>query len=197
MSEKVIVANFLELTTTDGTLHRYQNFFHGGSLSRVAVPGTSAPLYEFAPFRAEGSLASLNGENALLRVLFPHSEFTVALVESKVKNPVTLAESKVKNPVTLAENSDVDGPPNGNRLSQLAFKTVWLGNAASLADYENYSTIASYDEYYIGVGASFDDTTVELRFRSAMDSVGANFPRRTFNTNNVGILPVTAEVSFR
>lgn len=169
MSEKVIVANFFELTTTDGTLHRYQNFFHGGSLSRVAVPGTSAPLYEFAPFRAEGSLASLNGENALLRVLFPHSEFTVALVE----------------------NGD------GNRLSRLAFKTVWLGNAASLADYENYSTIASYDEYYIGVGASFDDTTVELRFRSAMDSVGANFPRRTFNTNNVGILPVTAEVSFR
>lgn len=169
MSEKVIVANFLELTTTDGTLHRYQNFFHGGSLSRVAVPGTSAPLYEFAPFRAEGSLASLNGENALLRVLFPHSEFTVALVE----------------------NGD------GNRLSRLAFKTVWLGNAASLVDYENYSTIASYDEYYIGVGASFDDTTVELRFRSAMDSVGANFPRRAFNTNNVGILPVTAEVSFR
>jgi hypothetical protein len=169
MSEKVIVANFLELTTTDGTFHRYQNFFHGGSLSRVAVPGTSAPLYEFAPFRAEGSLASLNGENALLRVLFPHSEFTVALVE----------------------NGD------GNRLSRLSFQTVWMGNAASLADYENYSTIASYDEYYIGVGASFDDTTVELRFRSAMDSVGANFPRRTFNTNNVGILPVTAEVSFR
>jgi hypothetical protein len=170
MSEKVIVANFLELTTTDGTLHRYQNFFHGGSLSRVAVPGTSAPLYEFAPFRAEGSLASLNGENALLRVLFPHSEFTVALVE----------------------NGD------GNRLSRLAFKTVWMGNVGSLSNYENYSVIAPpYDEYYVGVGASFDDTTVELRFRSAMDSVGANFPRRTFNTNNVGILPVTAEVSFR
>jgi len=187
MSEKVIVANFLELTTTDGTLHRYQNFFHGGSLSRVAVPGTSAPLYEFAPFRAEGSLASLNGENALLRVLFPHSAFTVALVEAKVRK-----DSEKTQP-----EEDINSQANGNRLSRLSFKTVWLGNAASLADYENYSTIASYDEYYIGVGASFDDTTVELRFRSAMDSVGANFPRRTFNTNNVGILPVTAEVSFR
>ncbi len=169
MSEKVIVANFLELTTTNGTTHFYQNFFHGGSGSQAAVPGTSAPSYEFAPFRAEGSLASLNGENALLRVLFPHSEFTVALVE----------------------NGD------GNRLSRLSFKTVWLGNAGSFSNYEDYSTVASYDEYYIGVGASFDDTTVELRFRSAMDSVGANFPRRTFNTTNVGILPVTAEVSFR
>lgn len=169
MSERVIVANFLQLTTTNGTVHYYQNFFHGGSDSRVAVPGTDTPLYEFAPFRAEGSLASLNGENALLRVLFPHSEFTVALVE----------------------NGD------GNRLSRLTFKTVWLGNAESLVNYDNYSTIASYDEYYVGIGASFDDTTVELRFRSAMDSVGANFPRRTFNTTNAGILPVTAEVSFR
>jgi len=169
MSEKVIVANFLQLTTVNGTIHRYQNFFHGGSGSLVAVPGTSTPLYEFAPFRAEGSLASLNGENSLLRVLFPHSAFTVALVE----------------------NGD------GNRLSRLTFKTVWLGNTQSLIEYENYSTIASYDEYYIGIGASFDDTTVELRFRSAMDSVGANFPRRTLDTTNVGILPVTAEVSFR
>ncbi len=169
MSEKIIVANFLQLTTINGIVHSYQNFFHGGSLSKVAVPGTSVPLYEFAPFRAEGSLASLNGENSLLRILFPHSEFTVALVE--------------------------DG--DGNRLSRLAFKTAWLGNTESLADYNNYSTIASYDEYYVGVGASFDDTTVELRFRSAMDSVGASFPRRTFNTTNAGILPVTAEVAFR
>jgi hypothetical protein len=179
MSEKIIVANFLELTTASGitasgtpisgTTHRYQNFFYGTNDSQVAVPGTSVPLYEFAPFRAEGSLASLNGENALLRVLFPHSEFSVALVEEG----------------------------DGNRLSRLSFKTAWLGNTGSLSSYENYSTVASYDEYYIGVGASFDDTTVELRFRSAMDSVGANFPRRTFNTTNVGILPVTAEVSFR
>lgn len=169
MSDKIIVANFLELTTSGGSLHRYQNFFHGSAGSSVAVPGTGSPSYEFAPFRAEGSLASLNGDNAPLRILFPHSAFTVALVEQG----------------------------DGNRLSRLTFKTVWMANSGSLSEYASYIVTAAYDEYYIGVGATFDDTTVELRFRSSMDSVGAAFPRRTFNTENVGILPLNAEISLR
>jgi len=164
----VIIAHFITLTTSKGTVHNYQNFFYAGG-SNVTIPGESAPLYEFAPFRAEGSLASLNGENAPLRLLFPHSAFTVALVE----------------------NGD------GNRLSRLTMKTVWLGNAGDIASYEDYSVVATYEEYYIGVGATFDDTTVELRFRSSMDSVGAAFPRRTFNSANVGILPINAEISLR
>jgi len=186
----VIIAHFVQITTfseeerralaatslneprvdsLSGTVHRYQNFFYASG-SSVAVPGESAPLYEFAPFRAEGSLASLNGENAPLRLLFPHSAFTVALVENG----------------------------NGNRLSRLTMKTVWLGNAGNLSSYEDYALVAPpYQEYYIGVGATFDDTTVELRFRSSMDSVGAAFPRRTFNSANVGILPINAEISLR
>lgn len=165
---KVIIAHFIELTTSSGSLHRFQNFFYEGT-SSVAIPGAGSPLYEFAPFRAEGSLASLNGDNAPLRLLFPHSAFSVALVEEG----------------------------NGNRLSQLGLKTVWLGNAGSLADYNAYSVVAQYEEFYIGIGASFDDTTIELRFRSSMDSVGAGFPRRTFNSTNVGILPINAEIALR
>lgn len=165
----VIIAHFAQITTANSTVHRFQNFFYAGG-SSVGVPGGDGTLYEFAPFRAEGSLASLNGENSTLRLLFPHNAFTVALVE----------------------NGD------GNRLSRLALKTVWLGNAGDLTNYEDYATVAApYDEYYLGVGATFDDTTVELRFRSSMDSVGAAFPRRTFNSVNVGILPINAEISLR
>lgn len=165
----IYIAHFAFIETAKGTSHYYQNFFFGRNFAAVAVPGTDAPVYRHAPFRAEGSLASLNGENAPLRLLFPHSAFTIALVEEG----------------------------DGNRLSKLALRTAWLANAGNLANYEDYSTVASYDEYYLGVGATFDDTTVELRFRSSMDSVGAAFPRRTFNSTNVGILPINAEISLR
>jgi hypothetical protein len=165
----VRIANFAYIKTAKGTKHYYQNYFYAKSTSKVAVPGTTTPTYLYAPFRVEGALAALNGDNSILRVLFPHSEFSVAMVE--------------------------DG--DGNRLSQLSLKTVWMATTGDISDYSSYSVTASYDEYYIGVGASFDDTTVELRFRSAMDSVGASFPRRTFTSKNVGILPLNAEVSLQ
>ncbi len=111
----------------------------------------------------------MNGENSLLRVLFPHSAFTIALVENG----------------------------EGNRLSKLSLKTVWMATTGSIVDYSSYTKTAEYEEFYVGVGASFDDTTVELRFRSAMDSVGASFPRQAFSSKNVGFLPLNAEISLR
>jgi hypothetical protein len=78
---------------------------------------------------------------------------------------------------------------NGNRLTSLALGTQWL-NA-------NNAPITTYRERYIGVGSSISDTTVELRFRSAMDSVGSTFPAKVLNTKLVGSLPLNAEVSVR
>jgi hypothetical protein len=172
------IANFASIETPptekapQGRQHLYQNYFFGKDFAAVAVPGTASPVYRFAPFRVEGALASLNGDNNILRLLFPHSEFTVAMVEEG----------------------------EGNRLSQLSLKTVWMASTGNITDYASYSlasATAQYEEFYVGVGASFDDTTVELRFRSSMDSVGASFPRRTFTSKNVGILPLNAEVSLR
>ena len=174
----VHIANFAYIKTRPtetapaGREHRYQNYFFGKDFAEVAVPGTASPGYRFAPFRAEGALAALNGDNNILRLLFPHSEFTIAMVEEG----------------------------DGNRLSELSLKTVWMASTGDITDYASYSlasATAQYEEFYVGVGASFDDTTVELRFRSAMDSVGASFPRRTFTSKNVGILPLNAEVSLR
>lgn len=83
----------------------------------------------------------------------------------------------------------VDGA-GGNRQSELTLTTMWL-----TADNE-YSSL-EFTETLIGIGSSFDDTTLELRFRTAMDSVGANFPTRTFTKDNAGILPINAELSLR
>ena len=169
METSVHIAHFLFIETANGQSHYYQNYFFNTGASTVAIPGTASPTYRHAPFRVEGALSSLNGENSLLRVLFPHSAFTIALVENG----------------------------EGNRLSKLSLKTVWMATTGSIVDYNSYAKTAEYEEFYVGVGASFDDTTVELRFRSAMDSVGASFPRQTFSSKNVGFLPLNAEISLR
>lgn len=78
---------------------------------------------------------------------------------------------------------------DGNRLSELTLTTLWLNATGAIAN--------QYKDYYVGSGAGFNDDTVELRFRSAMDSVGTNFPARTLTSDNVGILPLNAELYLR
>lgn len=78
---------------------------------------------------------------------------------------------------------------NGNRLSRLVLTNVWLNRALN--------PVRNYEERYIGVGASFSETTIELRFRSAMDSVGSEFPCRKLTRSLVGILPLSADISLQ
>ena len=152
---EIRIAQYFDLLTASGITHRYQNYFvrESKSLSSVA--------YTFAPFRAEGSTANLNGENSVIRVLFPAVEFAIRLVEQG----------------------------DGNRLSQLTLTTQWLNASESM--------VRSYEERYVGIGASFSDTTIELRFRTAMDSVGATFPARTLTAKLVGPLPINAQLALQ
>ena len=139
----------------NGALHRFQNYF-------ISAPSTFlGESYTFAPFQAEGSTASLGGDNQQLRVLFPNVEYALRLVEQG----------------------------DGNRLSELRLTTAWL-NAS-----DQISTVLN--DFYVGVGAGFSESTLELRFRSAIDSVGSEFPGRTFTRNLVGPLPLNAELSLR
>ena len=138
------------------TWHHYQNYFVGQD---KVYSGTT---YRFAPFQADGAMASLNGENDQLQVLFPNTEYALRLVEEG----------------------------NGNRLSELTLTTIWLN---SLDEF----TSLSHADFYIGIGASYSDTTIELRFRSAIDSVGSAFPARTLTRDLVGPLPLNAELSLR
>ena len=88
--------------------------------------------------------------------------------------------------IRLVEEGD------GNRLSVLRLVTAYVNEAGAIQN-----TPAPMTDYFVGVGATFSDTTVELRFRSSMDSVGASFPARTLTVDNVGILPLSADLSLR
>jgi hypothetical protein len=149
------IAQYFKLTTATGTVLRYQNYFVGQSSSYLSES------YTFAPFRAEGALATLNGDNQQLQVLFPNVEYALRLVEQG----------------------------NGNRLSELQLTTAWLNGS------DQISTTLS--DYYLGIGASFSETTIELRFRSAIDSVGSQFPGRTLTRELVGPLPLNADLYLR
>jgi hypothetical protein len=156
-------AQFFELIMYDSNGNKtstnyYQNYFIGETKQ---VPGSNV-RYTFAPFRIEGTVANLGGDNAMMQLLLPNDAFAMRIVEQG----------------------------NGNRLARLTLTTYWL-NAI------NAFTGASYREQYIGIGSAFSDTTIELRFRSSMDSVGGQFPRATFSRSLVGPLPTSAEISLR
>lgn len=168
------IAHFITITpksgNANGLTRRFQNFFFSPSdAGTVPAPGTSSPAFSFAPFSVQGSTAQLNGENETLQILFPFSTFAVRLVEEG----------------------------NGNRLSSLEVRTLWLENNRATTNFSDYLVAAQYSEFYTGIGASFSDTTIELRFKSAMDSVNAGIPARTFGRDNVGILPLNADVNLR
>lgn len=78
---------------------------------------------------------------------------------------------------------------NGNRLSRLVLTTTWLTANDFIA-----SNGATQQEYLVGIGASISETTIELRFRSAIDSVIAGFPARSITRQLVGPLPLNASV---
>jgi hypothetical protein len=79
----------------------------------------------------------------------------------------------------------------------MEIKTVWLENNKSTSEPADYLVSAQYTDFYIGVGASFSDTTIELRFKSAMDSVNANIPALSFTRQNTGILPLNSDINLR
>ena len=151
---EIRIVQYFKLTTESQTL-RYQNYFVGQSSTYLSES------YSFAPFRAEGALASLNGDNENLRILFPNIEVALRLLEQA----------------------------NGNRLSELTLITAWLNPSEQI--------INTVTDYYIGIGASYSETTIELRYRSAVDSVGSAFPARTFTRDLVGPLPLNSELYLR
>jgi hypothetical protein len=149
------IAQYFYLVDASGNTYSFQNYF----VSNKKMLNNT--VHQFAPFRAEGMVSNLTGDNALLQVLFPAEDLTLALLEQA----------------------------DGNRLSKLTFTTQWL-NAAE-------NPTHTYEERYVGIGASVSETTVELRFRSAMDSVGSQFPAQTLTRQNVGPLPTNAQISLQ
>lgn len=162
------VAHFMAITPKDSSTYYFQNYFYGNNQS-FPIPGTSSPSYLFAPFSVQGATAQLNGDNETLVVLLPFSSFALRLVENG----------------------------NGNRLSKLELKTVWLETNASTSNHSDYFVSAQYVQYFSGVGATYSESTIELRFKSAMDAVNAMLPGLTFSKTNAGTLPLNADINLR
>ena len=80
---------------------------------------------------------------------------------------------------------------DGNRKSQLVL-SIYNVTAANQRSRDPLST-----EFCIGLGASFSEDTIELRFNTAIDSVATNFPARRLNQDNVGYLPLDSALSLR
>lgn len=79
----------------------------------------------------------------------------------------------------------------GNRNSRLTLTTYSVNSSGNVAN--NFMS----QEIYIGLGASFSEDTVELRFNTAADSVASNFPARRLTQDNVGFLPLDSALSLR
>ncbi len=118
---------------------------------------------DFAPFQVEGSVSTLEGDNSQIQLLFPTTDYAIALVESG----------------------------DGNRKSQLILKTYFITTD------ERVPSSPSSQEVYVGIGASFSENTIELRFNTAVDAVASNFPAQRLNEENVGILPLDSSLSLR
>lgn len=155
------ICQFFDMRSrAENKFFRYQNYFANQDKRYPSIH--TGDLYQFAPFRAEGSVSSLNGENEVLRVLFPNVEYSLQLLHEA----------------------------DGNRLTRLELHTMWL-------TVENEYTTTVFPEFYIGIGSSISETTIELRFRSAIDSVVSNFPARTLTRELVGPLPLDSSINLR
>ncbi len=155
MAIDIRIAQFFDLTTTDGTRHLYQNYFVNTTYTYAGQ------RYSFAPFRAEGTVSNNTGDNSVVQILFPNVDFAMRLLDAG----------------------------NGNRLSRLVLTTVWLTANDTIA-----ANGATQQEFLVGIGASISETTIELRFRSAIDSVISGFPARSITRQLVGPLPLNSNV---
>lgn len=87
--------------------------------------------------------------------------------------------------VTMVEAAD------GNRKSKLTLTTKTVSASGTV------STNPLSTEFYIGLGASFSEDTVELRFNTAVDAVASNFPAQSLTQENCGLLPLESALSLR
>ena len=79
---------------------------------------------------------------------------------------------------------------SGNRKSVLNLKTRFVTPEGSLS-------ATGPEENYIGLGATFNADTIELRFSSSLDAAFSGFPSRQLTEQNVGVLPLDSFISLR
>jgi len=79
---------------------------------------------------------------------------------------------------------------DGNRNSELTLTNLWVNASGQPLP-------GAFPEFYVGNGASFSETTVELRFSAAMDAVNSQIPNRIITSENSGILPLDSSIRLK
>ena len=79
---------------------------------------------------------------------------------------------------------------DGNRKSRLILNTRTVSERGTVNK-------AGPMEVFIGLGASFSEDTIELRFNTAADSVATGFPALRLNQKNAGFLPLDSSLTLR
>ena len=160
MTNEIRLVQFFDFSDADGNNkpeYLFQNYFVNESKSK----GNKS--FSFAPFQVVGGTSSIGGDNSQIQILFPATQYAIALVEAA----------------------------NGNRKSQLELTTKTVNAAGTV------TSAFLAQEFYIGLGATFSEDTIELRFNTAVDAVASNFPAQRLNEDNVGILPLDSALSLR
>ena len=97
---------------------------------------------------------------------------------------LTVLFPNIEMAITLLEGGD------GNRNSELVLRNLWLNSALQpIPD--------PIPEFYVGQGSTFNELTIECRFRSALDAVGGVIPARILTAENAGVLPLESSVSLQ
>ena len=151
----------------------------------TAANGNPPPVYRFQNYFAhESKNYPPSNDPNVINPLFSFAPFqtqgTTAALNGD-NNVLQVLFPNVDFAVQLLYSS------NSNRLSVLELTTQWLTA-------ENEPSGTALTEYYIGIGSSISETTLELRFRSSVDSVTSNFPNRTLTRELAGILPLDAQL---
>ncbi len=155
MTNEIRLVQFFNLTDATGLRYLFQNYFIEGK-------NRGNKMFDFAPFQVIGETSSIGGDNSQIQILFPATQYAIALVETG----------------------------KGNRKTQLELTTRIVDESGAVKELLS-------KEFYIGLGATFSEDTVELRFSTAIDAVGSSFPAQRLSEDNVGNLPLESALSLR
>lgn len=144
-------------------------------------------LFEWRP--AGGSV--LRFQNFFIKEAFTYGGSTYQFAPFQVSGNLAALGGDSEQLTCLFPNFDlvlqVVTGGDGNRNSELTLTNLWLNS-------QNQPLPGAFPEFYIGSGATFSETTVELRFRAAMDAVNSQVPNRLLSNENVGILPLDSSI---
>lgn len=167
------IGQFVSFTVDDDTIHRFQNFFIGETVTY------NNNDYIFLPFGFSGVTVNRTGDGVEATLLLP--------------NLINTTNSGTNLSVNWAVDAMDFYDDDGIR------KTPWVAHVQVMVlepdDKTSFQATNPLYEYYGAVsGGSWDETSLSLSLGTIIDAVGTDVPMRRLTQKTVGSLPVTSGV---